>query len=491
MNENNNGNSNGNGTENSNDSENSEYRYSRDNIPHPSYIDANYRTDSENKGSFYTSAQNDNDTVIKNGGKEKKAGGKKKGFGKFIAACLICALLGGAVGGGVAWKLIPSDSGDSTSNGSSLNVADSTSTGSTSVPTVDGSTLTGAQIYALGCEQAVAITTEITYTNFLGMQTSSAVSGSGFIVTSDGYIVTNYHVISEAYEGGYDISVILYNGDTYDADIVGVEDDNDIAVLKIDATGLSAVTLGSSDSIEVGDTIYCIGNPLGELSFSMTTGSVSALDRDITTSNDDGTTTTNNMFQIDAAVNEGNSGGPVYNTEGQVVGIVTAKYEDTGVEGLGFAIPIDDVTDIINQLIQNGYVSGKAYLGISVQTVSSAAEQYYSMTAGAYVTNVVEGSCSDNAGIKVGDIITAIDDTEITSSSDLVTAKRKYSAGDTATLKIYRSGEYINIEVTFDEEEPESVGGSSSDSEDDSQSSSEGDTSGETSGDTLPVVPKS
>ncbi|NLH01105.1 MAG: PDZ domain-containing protein, partial [Clostridiales bacterium] len=294
-----------------------------------------------------------------------------------------------------------------------------------------------------------------TYTNYFGIQSKSAVSGSGFIVTSDGYIVTNYHVIQKAYQEGYKVSVMLYNGDKYTAKIVGVEDSSDVAVLKIDATGLSAATLGNSDNLQVGETVYAIGNPLGELSFSMTSGMVSALDREITTQDETtGQTITNNMFQIDAAVNEGNSGGPVYNVKGEVIGIVTAKYSSTGVEGLGFAIPINDVADIVNQLITQGYVSGKANLGITVTTVDSTVAQYYNMVEGAYVYSVESGSCSEKAGLKIGDIITAINGKEVKSSTQLVSEKKKYKAGDTITLKIYRDGEYLDIKVTLDEDIP-------------------------------------
>jgi len=441
-----------------NNSGDTEYRYSRENIPHPTYIDANYRTEDDNSGSPYTA-----DVKAENKKPKKEKKEKKGGIGRLIAVCLICALLGGAIGGVVVWKIMPDiDSQTATSGDSSgLNIAKSPTNGDRSAksPAAPGSILSGSEIYTLGCQQAVGVTTEITYTNFLGIKTSNAVSGSGFVITDDGYIVTNYHVIEKAYEEGYDVSVILYNGESYPAEIVGVEDENDIAVLKIEAAGLSAATLGSSSDMKVGETVYAIGNPLGELNFSMTGGMVSALDRSITTYEraENGqpiSTSTNNMFQFDAAVNEGNSGGPVYNDRGQVIGIVTAKYQDTGVEGLGFAIPIDDVVSIINDLMKNGYVTGKAYFGITVNTVDSAAAKYYNMVEGAYVYNVVDGSCCDKAGLKVGDIITALNDAEIKSSSDLVNAKRNYSAGDTVILKAYRDGKYMDINVMLDEEQP-------------------------------------
>lgn len=437
------------------DAQDSEYRFTRENLPHRSYMDANFVPHSEEQSAprtYYTPPEK---IPKKKKEKEKKHGG----IWKFIAACLVCAILGGAGGGAlVASQLSGQTTAATDYSGSQLNVADDpTETQTASPVSSTGETLTGAQIYSLGCAQAVGVTTEITYTNYFGMQSTSAVSGSGFIVTSDGYIVTNYHVIAEAYTGGYTVSVMLYNGDKYDAKIVGVEESSDVAVLKIDATGLSEATLGNSDNLQVGETVYAIGNPLGELSFSLTSGTVSALNRDITTQDETtGATVTNNMFQMDAAVNEGNSGGPVYNDKGEVVGIVTAKYADTGVEGLGFAIPINDVTDIVDQLIKNGYVSGKASFGITVTTVDSTVAQYYNMVEGAYVYSVTSGSCSDKAGLKVGDIITAINDTEVKSSSELSNAKKDYKAGDTVTLKVYRQGEYLDIKVTLDEDVPTS-----------------------------------
>lgn len=452
-------NENGNDFSNEN-STTSEYKYTRDDIPHPSYVDANYRVQPDKSEKPGDSASDGSD-----GGTGEKPG-KKNGMGKFVAACLVCALLGGASGGGVVWAVLSDDDTGRSSGGSSLNLSESAySTEDDKVPIVDGSVLTASEIFSLGCQQAVGISTEITYSNFLGMKTSAAVSGSGFIVTSDGYIVTNYHVIKDAYEGGYDITVMLYNGDTYTAQIVGGDDDNDLAVLKIDATGLSAATIGSSDALKVGDSVYAIGNPLGELSFSMTGGMVSALDRAISTYDDYGNATTNNMFQFDAALNEGNSGGPVYNNRGEVVGIATAKYEDTGVEGLGFAIPTDDIKDMIDDLISKGYVSGKANFGISVDSNYDTAAKYYKMQQGAYVTVVNEGSCCEKAGLKPDDIITAIDDTAISSSTDLINAKRNYKAGDTVTLKVYRDGETLELKVTLDEEMPNAQTSTSSNSQ--------------------------
>lgn len=470
------------------DVQNTEYSYTRENIPHRAYMDANFVPQSEGPAAprtYYTPPEKPPKRV-----KEKKKGG----MAKLIVACLICALLGGIGGGALVATQIP-DSTTVDYSGSHLTVSGSDN-GSTQTasPVASGDKMTGAEIYSLGCAQAVGISTNITYTNYFGAQSTAAVTGSGFIVTSDGYIVTNYHVIADAYQGDYKVTVMLYNGDKFDAKIVGVEEPSDIAVLKIDAKGLSAATLGNSDNMQVGEQVFAIGNPLGELSFSISSGMVSALDRDITTQDQTtGQTTTNNMFQIDAAVNEGNSGGPVYNEYGEVIGIVTAKYSDTGVEGLGFAIPINDVSSIVDELIKNGYVSGKANFGITVTTVDSTVAQYYHMVEGAYVYSVTPDSCSDKAGLKVGDIITAINGTEVKSASELTSEKKNFKAGDTVTLKVYRlpddnskEGQYIEIKVTLDENVPTSQ--TKENSTEDSEANN-GNTSNVPNGN-LPTVPQ-
>ena len=270
--------------------------------------------------------------------------------------------------------------------------------------------------------------------------------------------MTNFHVIEKAVQGNYDITVMMNDGTSYIASVVGYEKDNDIAVLKIDATGLNPVSFADSSALKVGSTVYAVGNPLGELDYTMTSGMVSALDREITTTDSStGTSNTINMFQIDAAVNSGNSGGPVYNAKGEVIGVVTAKYSDSGVEGLGFAIPANDAVYIANELITNGYVSGKAYFGITVITLSSSARQYWGIPDGAYIDAVDENSCAAVAGLQAGDTITQIDDTEIKSSADLVAAKKNYHAGDTATLTISRAGETLTVTITFDEEKAATV----------------------------------
>lgn len=373
---------------------------------------------------------------------KKPHSGRGPGW-KVACLCLACALLGGLGGGAIGAAVVnkaPAETTDNTQN--------TPGSGVLTTQPVSSGTMSSGEIYAEACKQVVGVTTEVTYSNMFGQTSSSAVAGTGFVITSDGYILTNYHVISYADQYGYDVSVMTYDGTSYAAKIIGTEPDNDVAVLKIDAAGLTPVTFGDSDSMAVGDTVYAVGNPLGELQFSMSNGMVSALDRTITT--EEGSTPIN-MFQITAAVNEGNSGGPVYNTSGQVIGIVTAKYSSSGVEGLGFAIPINDAVNIANELMENGYVTGKAALGVMTTTIPASVAQYYNMVEGALISSVNAGSAAEKAGLKAGDIITALGDTAVSSSDALSSAMRSYAAGDTATLTIYRDGKSLQVSVTFDE----------------------------------------
>lgn len=436
----------------------SEYHFTRPD-EHRSYRDADYTPQSE------TTAPPRYHLPEEKPPKEKKP--KEKGqitFGKVVALCLVCALLGGLGGGALTGYYLNASAGEEII----LETAPLLSTAASPSPTYSATSIssgdvTSADIYNMGCAQAVGITTDITTTNYFGMPVSGSVSGSGFIITENGYIMTNYHVIEDAYLGGYEIKVMLNDGNEYTAEITGFDSDNDIAVLKIDADGLNPVTFGNSEILSVGDTVYAIGNPLGELDYTMTSGIVSATDRVITTDE----STSINMFQFDAAVNSGNSGGPLYNSLGQVVGVVTAKYSETGVEGLGFAVPINDAVDIANELITNGYVTGKPYMGVVVQTVSASVAQYYNMVQGAYVYSIESGSCSEIAGLKVGDIITEMDDVEITTSEDLKTAVKQHSAAETVEITVYRSGEYLTLSITFDEQQPDT---STASSDNDTQS---------------------
>ena len=375
---------------------------------------------------------------------------KKRLWPKVTALCLACALLGGGAAAGIM-ALTGGVKGTTTVyQGDRTPTVVSVSNVTTKEP------LTAAQIYATYVKATVGITTEIN-TNVYGQVVQTAASGSGFVISQDGYIVTNYHVIDEASK----ITVTLVDGKSYDATLVGGDEENDIAVLKIDATGLDTVVIGSSDNLVVGDQVYAIGNPLGELTFSLTGGYVSALDRNVTMS--DGRRM--NYIQTDTAINSGNSGGPLFDQYGQVVGIVSAKLSNNGdsteasVEGVGFAIPIDNVWNMITDIMEYGYVTGKPYMGIINTSVSGEAQRY-GTPAGAYVLGVVEDSCAAKAGLQEGDIITKLDDTDITSSDDLQNALADYQAGDTATLTVSRSGQVQTLTITFDERTDERVAAS-------------------------------
>lgn len=308
----------------------------------------------------------------------------------------------------------------------------------------EGSKLTAEQIYNKYLDSVVAIKTEIVTRNIFNQTVSGAAAGSGFIISSDGYILTNYHVIEKANT----ITVTLADGSECEATIVGSEEENDIAVLKIDSEKtLNPVVLGDSDKMSVGEEVVAIGNPLGELTFSMTKGIVSALDREISTD----LYSSINMFQVDCAVNEGNSGGPIFNMYGEVIGIVSAKYASNTIEGLGFCIPINDVANVVTDLIEFGKVVDKAYMGVTVSDVSNIMVSQYNMVNGAYVASVEENSCADKAGLKIGDIIVELEGKKVTNVNSLLAVKRSYKAGDIVNLKVWRSGEYIDISLTFDE----------------------------------------
>ena len=376
---------------------------------------------------------------------------------KVTALILACAVAGGLAGWGGA--AIAKSSG---TEKTAIQQSDRQPV-SVQVKTVDGQTkMEPAEVYASVVNSAVSINCSATSTNIFGQQTQTASSGSGFIITEDGYVVTNYHVIS----GASSVQVTLYNGDTYDAAVIGGDSDYDVAVLKIDASGLQPVTLGESADVNVGDTVLAIGNPLGELTFSMSQGIVSSCDRAI---NVDGTPF--NMIQVDCSINPGNSGGPLVNLYGEVVGIVSAKYSSyssTTVEGLGFAIPISDVRSIITDIMENGAVTDKAYMAITAGTMNEqmAAQFNIDVTEGVFVYSVVEGGAGEKTGLRLGDVITKMGDKTLTSRQDLSAAMKGYRAGDTVTLTVYRGGQYIEVELTFDAQ-PQNTGSE----EDNTQSS--------------------
>lgn len=316
-----------------------------------------------------------------------------------------------------------------------------------------------ADIYAAACSQVVGVTTDVTYTNFFGQTSSTAVSGTGFIISTEGYIITNYHVIEYADRYNYAVRVIMHDGSSYEASIIGTEINNDLAVLKISAQNLVPAVMGDSDLISVGDSAYAVGNPLGELEFTMTSGTVSALNRLIRA---DSSSPSINMFQIDAAINTGNSGGPVYNSVGEVIGVVTAKYSENGVEGIGFAIPINDARRIAEDIIENGYVTGKAYIGIYYdESNTSIYNRYYrnlwGSPKGVMVLGIDRNGPAKGAGIKEYDTITSIDGRPVENTADLLNQLKRYSPGDSAEITVFRAtgtgtkGESVTFTVTFGE----------------------------------------
>lgn len=380
--------------------------------------------------------------------RERSGEAHRSGTLKLACMCLVCALVGGLVGGFISWNAVKGNLADGTAKDNSVKPISGTTVGKR----VSTETASANEIYELGCKQTVGVSLESTRANIFGQQSASAVAGTGFIITSDGYIMTNYHVIESAQKSEHKIQVLFKDKSSFEAKIVGFDEDNDVAVLKIDASDLSPVSIGNSDDIAVGDSVFAIGNPLGELDFSMTSGRVSALDRSITIERNG---TAINMFQFDAAINSGNSGGPVYNESGEVIGIATAKVGSSGVEGLGFAIPINDAADIANELITKGYVSGKAYMGVNIDNrYTSVYAQYYSMPEGAYVYNVESGGCAEKSGLAAGDIITKVGSEAIGGYSDLNAAIKSFKAGESTEIVVYRGGEYVTLRITFDEAKP-------------------------------------
>ena len=374
---------------------------------------------------------------------------KRKGAARFAALGLCCALIGGVAGGGGVLAYNHFAGGSTTIyQGSAPSVA-------VNLAQVDGQTvLTPEEIYAANLGAVVGVNGSVT-TNVFGYTVKNAVSGSGFVISSNAecsYILTNYHVINDV----SDITVFFADGTSYDAALVGGEQENDIAVLRVEQGNLQTVTLGDSDALNVGQEVYAIGNPLGELTFTFTGGYVSAKDRSVTMS--DGTVM--NMLQTDTAINNGNSGGPLFNEYGQVIGIVSAKLSSSGssseatVEGLGFAIPINDVHDMVVSIMEHGYVTGKPNVGIIMSNVPEAAQQY-GVPAGAEVMAVLDGSGADKGGLQVGDIITAVNGTEVADTSALQEAVKDNKAGDTVTFSVYRDGNTVEVPVTLDEENQE------------------------------------
>lgn len=375
---------------------------------------------------------------------------KNRTGAKVTALVLSCALVGGAMGfGGSALQnhLAAKNADTEEAQQASVVYEGSRETSVINIAQIDTSKeMTPAEVYAQNVNSTVGIRTSIT-TNYWGYQTQAAAAGSGFILSADGYILTNYHVV----EDSNSITVSLYDGTEYDATLVGCDESNDIAVLKIDAEGLTPVVLGDSDNLNVGDQVVAIGNPLGELTFSLTTGVVSALNREVTLSSN----VTMNLIQTDCAINSGNSGGALFNLYGEVIGITNAKYSssssssEASIDNIGFAIPLNHVKNIVKSIIETGSIT-KPYIGVTVSSVSSEA-QGYGLPTGAAVRSVEADSPAAKAGLEENDIITEVDGTAITSSTELVNYVGEKTPGDELTFKVYRQGEELERTVTIGE----------------------------------------
>lgn len=375
---------------------------------------------------------------------------KNRTGAKVTALVLSCALVGGAMGfGGSALQnhLAAKNADTEEAQQASVVYEGSRETSVINIAQIDTSKeMTPAEVYAQNVNSTVGIRTSIT-TNYWGYQTQAAAAGSGFILSADGYILTNYHVV----EDSNSITVSLYDGTEYDATLVGCDESNDIAVLKIDAEGLTPVVLGDSDNLNVGDQVVAIGNPLGELTFSLTTGVVSALNREVTLSSN----VTMNLIQTDCAINSGNSGGALFNLYGEVIGITNAKYSssssssEASIDNIGFAIPLNHVKNIVKSIIETGSIT-KPYIGVTVSSVSSEA-QGYGLPTGAAVRSVEADSPAAKAGLEENDIITEVDGTAITSSTELVNYVGEKTPGDELTFKVYRQGEELELTVTIGE----------------------------------------
>ena len=379
---------------------------------------------------------------------------KKKFNGKRVARSAVALVLAAAMGfaggfvgakfGGsgkvVIQQVAPSSTADSASGSDNSITAASSS----------GNSLTTEQVADLVSPSVVVITTEqVVYSqwSWYGQNQVESGAGSGVIISADGYILTCAHVV----DGASNITVSIGDKD-YPATLVGEDTTSDIAVVKVDATGLTPATVGNSDNLKVGESVMAVGNPLGELGGTVTSGIVSAQNRSVSIQ---GSSSVNTMslIQMDASVSPGNSGGGLFNMNGELVGIVNAKSSDSDAEGLGFAIPVNDAVKVAQELLENGYVTGRPYLGISYYAVTDAqtAAQLGVNAYGVYIVEVVKGGPADKAGLQAGDRIVSVDGSEVATQSDLGTLMQNHKAGDTIEITVARGGQMQTVNVTLGE----------------------------------------
>lgn len=328
----------------------------------------------------------------------------------------------------------------SSSNSSSANI-------SQTAVKKDGSSLSVAEIANVAADSVVEISTETVSNDMFMRQYVTEGAGSGVIISEDGYIATNNHVIN----GASKITVRLTDGKEYAAKLIGTDAQTDVAVVKIEGVALKPVTLGDSSQLAVGDTAVAIGNPLGELGGTVTNGIISALDREIVLENQ-----TMTLLQTNAAINPGNSGGGLFNDKAELIGLVVAKSSGSNVEGLGFAIPVNVVKNVVDSIINVGYVQGRPVLGVSIVNINSAqlAYQYGVSQFGIYVAQLTDGTKAEASGLKVGDCIVAVDDTQISETADLTKILQSHQVGDKVKVIVSRGGKMITLEVELSESKP-------------------------------------
>ncbi len=353
-----------------------------------------------------------------------------------ISGCLLVSIGGGFGGATLAYQLNKGDG-----NGTVLYQAVE-KTNSSKNNTANATSMSVKDIANEAMDSVVEIKTESVSTNEYFQQAVQSGAGSGVILSKDGYIVTNNHVI----EGASKIKVTTKDGKSYDAKLIGTDASTDLAVIKVEATNLKPAVMGSSSKLEVGDTAVAIGNPLGELGGTVTSGIISALDREVTIDNQ-----AMHLLQTNAAINPGNSGGGLFNDQGELIGIVNAKSSGSNIEGLGFAIPIDRAKDVITNLIENGYVKGRASLGVTLTLGTSNNPFSADTSTQVYINSVIQGKAADKAGLQAGDQILKVDGKDVESISDVKTAVNSHKAGETMKITVLRDRSTKTFTVTLGE----------------------------------------
>ncbi len=355
-----------------------------------------------------------------------------------VLALAVCAGTGVA-GGYFGAKLAGGPSGSNTTGPVLYQSVERTGTS-----TGDKGDMSVADVVSLTASSVVEVSTEKLVTDNYFSQRVLSGAGSGVIISEDGYVITNHHVI----DGASTITVRLHDKSEYTATVVGSDAATDIAVLKVDATGLSAAVMGDSSTLAVGEEVVAIGNPLGSLGGTVTNGVISALERDITVEGQN-----MRLLQTNAAISPGNSGGGLFNAQGELIGVVNAKSIEDGSEGIGFAIPINTAREVAEDLINNGYVTGRPALGVTVLNITDAqTAMYYGVNSfGVYIMSVEDGSGAAKAGLKAGDRIVIINNKEVSDTADVTSALQDKAVGDVVSMQISRGGEIMSVEVTLGE----------------------------------------